>query len=334
MPTDCRLRLRYVLCLTLLLATIGCEDARAHDPRPLLIELDTRSGETLSLRWKTPASISYEARPVVEVDSPCNATAPLAERRLGDAYAGERQYRCPAGSAPVSILIRYRGPNPSLATVVRRISPDGTEQVLLQPGVTKWQAPVGATPPPAAGYLRLGIVHILAGTDHLLFLVCLMILAGTLRRMLIAVTGFTIAHSLTLALATFGLVTVPVVFVEALIALSIVFLAAEIVRADRATLAWRYPGSVAFLFGLLHGLGFANVLGHIGLPAGEATLSLLLFNVGVEVGQLVFLFGLAALAWLVHRLRRPVEPLRWTIVASGCGIAAAFWTVERIAQFG
>ena len=155
-------------------------------------------------------------------------------------------------------------------------------------------------------YVQLGVEHILTGVDHLLFVLCLILLVRSIRKLLATVTAFTVAHSITLAAATLGLVNVPAAPVEATIALSIVFLASELLRAPtrRSAITQTYPWLVAFSFGLLHGLGFAGALAEIGLPHGEIPLALFSFNVGVELGQLAFI---AAVLLLNHVARRLVQ---------------------------
>ena len=150
----------------------------------------------------------------------------------------------------------------------------------------------------AKDYTSLGVRHILEGYDYLLFLACLIMIAGTGRRILITVTGFTVAHSITLALSAFNLLRVPSAPVEAVIALSIVFLASEIAKEPRDTLTYKYPALVSVAFGLLHGLGFASVLRQIGLPQTEIVMGLLFFNIGVEIGQLAFI----AMIILIYKL--------------------------------
>ena len=325
--------LRPLVALAIALSLTSA--ANAHDPRPLTVEV-TASGSSARVKWKTPSSIDFSARPTVFLAEPCTPAGELIERRLSDSFAGERAYDCAAGIGGAQIRIAYPGANPSLATFVRVLRDGESDRVLLQPGETSWEVPRAAgNAGSASSYLRLGVEHILVGVDHLLFLICLMLVARGPKRVLIAVTGFTLAHSVTLALATFGVVTVPVIFVEAMIALSIVFMAAEIVRNDRTTLTWRYPGSIAFVFGLLHGFGFANVLAHIGLPQGQAAAALFLFNVGVELGQIAFLAALFATSLLLRRVLvgSAVEKLHWRPVAVASGTVAAFWTVERIAGF-
>jgi len=189
-------------------------------------------------------------------------------------------------------------------------------------------------------YLVLGVQHIWSGFDHLLFVVCLVVIAGTWRRILTTITGFTIAHSITLALAALNLVRVPIPPVEATIALSILFLATEIARERRDTLTWRYPILVSASFGLLHGFGFASALSEIGLPQTEIPAALLFFNVGVEVGQVIFVGVTLGLIWGISSLLRSVlpkqrdwlsliqKPLAYTV-----GSLAMYWTAARIMSF-
>ncbi len=182
----------------------------------------------------------------------------------------------------------------------------------------------------------LGISHILEGYDHLLFLACLILIAGTGRKILITVTGFTVAHSITLALSALNLVTVSIAPVEAVIALSIVFLATEIAKEPRDTLTYKYPALVSVCFGLLHGFGFASVLKEIGLPQTELATSLLFFNIGVEIGQIMFIFAVIILFKILlaitnisnDKLRKLEVPAAYVV-----GSLASFWMVERVYSF-
>jgi hydrogenase/urease accessory protein HupE len=181
----------------------------------------------------------------------------------------------------------------------------------------------------ASAYLVLGVEHILSGFDHLMFVIGLLFLVGFNRRLLLTVTAFTAAHSLTLASSALGLLTLRPPPVEATIALSIMLVAGEALR-QRETLARRWPALVAFLFGLVHGLGFAGALKEIGLPDTHLSVALLTFNVGVEIGQLMTL----ALAWAVYRLvqRFPAVPQTQARTAAlyGIGSLAAYWTATRV----
>jgi hypothetical protein len=187
----------------------------------------------------------------------------------------------------------------------------------------------------ARRYLDLGIQHILLGLDHLLFVAGLLLLVRGPWMLVKTITAFTLAHSITLALATLGFVTVPSRPVDAAIALSIMFLGAEILRArqGRPGLAARRPWVVAFVFGLLHGLGFAGALTALGLAPGEIPVALLFFNIGVEIGQLMFVGACLALAWALRQLR-VIWP-RWVapLPAYAIGTIAAFWFIERMNGF-
>jgi hydrogenase/urease accessory protein HupE len=191
----------------------------------------------------------------------------------------------------------------------------------------------------AGAYLQLGVEHILSGIDHLLFVLALMLLVTGWKRLVATITAFTVAHSITLAAATLGFVTVPGRPVEACIALSIVFVASEIVRARQGNpgMAQRWPWLVAFIFGLLHGFGFAGVLSEVGLPQNAIPLALAFFNIGVELGQLAFIafvLGLvAASRWVAQRIRVPRPAWAWRVPPYAIGGVAAFWVIQRIAAF-
>jgi hydrogenase/urease accessory protein HupE len=180
----------------------------------------------------------------------------------------------------------------------------------------------------AWAYLVLGVEHILTGFDHLLFVVALLFLVGFNRRLFWTITAFTVAHSLTLALSALGWVTLRQPPVEATIALSIVLVAGEALH-DRTTWSRSWPALVAFLFGLVHGLGFAGALREIGLPGHDLWTALVTFNVGVEVGQ-VFVVGVAYAAWRLFA-RIPHATLARAPALYVIGSVAAFWSIDRIA---
>jgi hypothetical protein len=184
----------------------------------------------------------------------------------------------------------------------------------------------------ARRYLALGVEHILLGTDHLLFVLGLLLIVRGPWRLIKTITAFTLAHSLTLGLATFEVLTLPPAPVDALIALSIVFLAVEILRArqGRTGLTHRLPWLVAFVFGLLHGLGFAGALAAVGLPAREIPTALLFFNLGVEVGQLLFVALVLNLRWALARLPLPRPAWAGPLPAYAIGTLATFWFLQRL----
>ena len=183
-------------------------------------------------------------------------------------------------------------------------------------------------------YTVLGIEHILDGTDHLLFVACLVMIAGTFSKLLWTITGFTFAHSITLFLSALDIVRVPIPPIEASIALSIVFLAMEIAKGDKNSLTYRHPGLVSSSFGLLHGFGFASALMEIGLPQQERVYALLFFNVGVEFGQIIFVLFILVVIWFMNLLWKNSSSLEWSKPVSYIiGTIAMMWLLERIMVF-
>ena len=251
--------------------------------------------------------------------------------------------KCTVGLEGQQIGIHYPLFNPALSTLLRFIpAGDATRTAVLPPDQLDWTVPPSSNWKTVAhDYFLLGAKHIWEGIDHLLFVTGLLMLARTPRRIAVAITGFTIAHSVTLSLSALGVVRLPVPPIEAGIALSILFLAREIARPNSESLARRFPLLVSSLFGLLHGFGFAAALSEAGLPQKEIVSALLLFNIGVEAGQLVFIgivlaliasvFGLARLAGRSHirlSLRR-MEYLGGYVL----GLPASFWFFQRLQAF-
>ncbi len=307
--------------------------AQAHESRPLYIEVTEKAPLTFLVRWKIPPSVKVRNAPDVSMADGCVATTPRPAAGAARGSLRHRSFRCEADPAGTALQIHYPLFNPSVSALVRisRLSGE-THSLLASPQETEVVIPtVESFGSVARDYLALGVQHILGGYDHLLFLVCLLLIAGTGRRILITITGFTIAHSVTLALSALGVVHVPIAPIEAAIALSIVFLAVEIVRGDPNSLTYRYPIAVSSSFGLLHGFGFAAVLGETGLPQTEIPAALLFFNLGVELGQIIFVVGVI----LVYQLARRVTRVRkfQTPAAYAVGALASFWMVQRIAAF-
>jgi hypothetical protein len=181
----------------------------------------------------------------------------------------------------------------------------------------------------------MGTIHILEGADHLLFVFALLLIVTGLMSLFKAITAFTVAHSITLGLATLGMIHLPPAPTEAIIALSIVFLAGEIIhkRQGRMGITERWPWVIAFVFGLFHGLGFAGALSEIGLPQHEVPLALLMFNVGVETGQLLFIAVVLSLMTVLKRLPLRLPQESWRLVPYSIGGLAAYWTVDRVMSF-
>ncbi|MGB5265607.1 MAG: HupE/UreJ family protein [Polyangiales bacterium] len=337
---------RAATLLTLALAATATvtSAAHAHESRPLYLEVTEKAPLLFSVRWKIPPSVDVRNAPEIRMAEGCVAATGEAAVAANRGSVRRRTYRCNVDPAGTALQIRYPAFNPSVSALVRVSRRSGqTHSLLASPEETELIIPeVESFGAVARDYLTLGVKHILEGYDHLLFLVCLMLIAGTGRRILITITGFTIAHSITLALSALGLVRVPIPPVEAAIALSIVFLAVEIVRGDNNSLTYRYPIAVAASFGLLHGFGFAAVLGETGLPQTEIPAALLFFNLGVELGQIAFVFGVVFAYQLIRRAGRAIvnrelsiaglRPLQ-TPTAYAVGILASFWMVQRLETF-
>jgi hydrogenase/urease accessory protein HupE len=221
--------------------------------------------------------------------------------------------------------------------LVRLQRSDGTAQVVrltpLTPAFVVEDAPRWTAV--ATTYLGLGVEHILLGIDHLLFVLAMLLLVRSWGRLVATITAFTVAHSITLALATLGFVHVPPQPVEAAIALSIVFVATEIVhgRMGRTGLTERWPWVVAFAFGLLHGLGFASALREVGLPEQAIPAALLFFNLGVELGQLAFVGVVLVLLASLRSLQLPAPAWSWRLASYSIGAVAMYWTIERVVAF-
>lgn len=308
--------------------------ARADDNRPLSITVIQESPETFRVRWKVPAVI--EARHLPEISqAECLEAGP--RRRSSDALGhwAEVAWHCPSGIADKAIKIIYPKANPNLATIARfhPADKDQPQTVLMLPHETvlTFAAP-GRESGTFRDFIVLGIEHIWIGIDHLLFVAGLVFIARTPRRVLTTVTGFTIAHSITLALSTLDFVRLPIATVEAVIALSIVFLAVEIVKGRRETLTWRRPVVVASAFGLLHGFGFSAALREIGLPQGSFVSSLLAFNCGIEIGQMIFACALLTLFWLFDQIPWKVNKPFPAAKYGGyiIGTTSCFWMFERL----
>jgi hypothetical protein len=308
----------------------------AHEVRPSYLELrEERAGE-FDVLLKTPMRGELRLALVATFSGRAEAVTPMTTRATGDAAVQTWRFR--ALDPLRGQAVRIDGLENTMTDALVRVAfLDGTAWVRrLTP-----QQPAATIPLRQSGwavaalYLRLGVEHILLGIDHLLFVLALLIITRGTWLLVKTVTAFTVAHSITLALATLGYVHVPSAPVEAAIALSIVFVAVEIVhlRQGREGLAARAPWLVAFAFGLLHGFGFAGALSEAGLPDGHVPLALLFFNIGVEIGQLLFIATALGLFAFVRRFH--TFGARWANVAApyAIGSIAMFWVIERVAAF-
>jgi len=340
-------------CLSSLLSVCSCailfllfsSSVSAHEVRPAYLELRQTGADTYDVLWKVPAR-GDNMRLGICVEFPSGTTNVTTPRTLfaNDASTEGWSIKRPGGLTGDEVYIT--GLAATMTDVLVRVEDlDNTTQVTrVTPSSPSF---VVAAAPSALDvtrtYLVLGVEHILFGVDHLLFVLALLILVKGRRKLVGTITAFTIAHSITLAAATLGFVHVPSKPVEATIALSIVFVACEIVhrRSGRSGLTEAWPWVIAFTFGLLHGLGFAGALREVGLPQNAIPLALLFFNIGVEVGQLLFIgLVMAVIALAVHAAKKltrssvtPQFAFKWceAISAYAIGGVAMFWVIQRTA---
>ncbi len=327
---------RSILFLWFLLLFTG--GATGHDARPISIEI-TQQAESPGYDVKIKVPDAIRVPPRLDLPKGCDRKSGHRTSLPGSILV-QSAYLCDALIDGRQIAIRFLTPNPSLSTVLRVSLAGGvSHSTILGPGEERWIVPAQEKADKVAmQYARLGIEHIWFGVDHLLFVLCLLFIAGRSgskrwRRVLVTITGFTVAHSITLVLSALGMVVLPILAVEAVIALSIVFLGLELLRKDQASWTYRYPQSVAMSFGLLHGFGFASVLREIGLPQTELPVALLFFNLGIELGQVMFIAIIMLLGWLVRgRLSGREDAIR-TFAGYLVGMVSSYWLIDRTLAF-
>jgi len=327
----------------------------AHESRPAYLEINESQADVFDITWRRPArgEMVLSMQPVFPKN--CVVQGSIANYFSPGAHVSRWTLKCKGaeargqtGSGPESVpdseaglvghTIYIQGLTQTITDVLVRIQfLDGiTTTQIIKPNDAKltvqgapdsWQV--------ITDYLILGVEHILGGIDHLLFVLCLLLIVRNNWLLVKTITAFTVAHSITLALATLGFVNMPQAPVEAIIALSILFLAVELIKQQqgKSNLAMRAPWIVAFVFGLLHGFGFAGALSEVGLPQSDIPLALLMFNLGVEVGQLMFI-AVVIVAILIWKRFTSVQ-LIWLprTTAYGIGALSSFWVISRVAIF-
>jgi len=330
--------------LLLLVATLlltAAAPARADEFKPAYLQLTQVGQDTYDVLWKIPAIDEFTVLKVKpQFPNGTEAVTPVRSTYSRGVVVQRWRIRVPGGldgkAVAFSQLSAIR-----IDVLARFVRLDGSVQLArILPITPRFvAAPRPARLDVVETYTILGIEHILSGFDHLLFVLALVLLVQGTRRLLLTITAFTVAHSLTLAGATLGWVHVPGPPVEAAIALSIVFVASEIVhtRQGRSSVTQRYSWVVAFTFGLLHGFGFAGALAEVGLPPASIPIALLFFNVGVEIGQVMFVSAvMAAIAvgWRAgQRLRFTPPAWHWRIAPYAIGAVASCWLVQRVVAF-
>ena len=333
--------LRVLILLVLAVFSGGQTQAHALDPGYL--EITPFGGDSYRVFFRLPdvqgQPMTIEGRLPDTCDPPTGPTPNID----GRAWAKTWVAACDGGLAGQMITID--GLEDTQTDVLVRVTLDGTPTVTARLTASQTSYVIPTDPGPwdvMASYFPLGVTHILEGIDHLLFVFALLLLIPDGWRLVGAITAFTAAHSLTMGAATLGVVTLPGPPVEAIIALSIMFVASELLkrREGQMLLSERYPWIVSFSFGLLHGFGFAGALQEIGLPQGDVPLALLAFNLGVEAGQLMFVAAILSIGWVAGQMvPRFVEGMRTpgrlpaTCAAYLIGGISAYWFLERIAAF-
>ena len=312
------------------------EQTWAHEMRPGYLEIREITQASYTVLWKVPMRGNMRLQLDPQFPDQCNEAISPAARSAGGALITSWTIQCESGLADERVVIA--GLENTLTDVLARVQHlDGAVQTTrITPGepsftITGSQSKLALS----ATYLWLGIEHILLGIDHLLFVLALLLIVSGVRRLVWTITAFTVAHSITLAGATLGYLHVPQQPVEAIIALSILFLATEFVhsRRGRPGYAERWPWLVAFIFGLLHGFGFAGALAETGLPEHAIPFALVFFNIGVELGQLAFVAFVLISGWLIHRMKVfPLKRAEMTAIYV-IGSIAAYWTIERVTGF-
>ena len=328
---------RWLALIYLLGLFLTPANGLAHESRPAYLEINETEAGIYDILWKRPMRGDRVLSLHPRFPSHCRGITPPATYNSPGANLERQTLDC-GESGLIGKTIRIDGLSTTLTDVLARVSfLDGhTQTALISPSNPSFVIQGSqSTIQVSRQYLVLGIEHILGGIDHLLFVLGLLLIVRGVGLLLKTITAFTIAHSITLAMATLGFVNVPQAPVEAVIALSILFLATELAKQQKGNpgLTARYPWVVALSFGLLHGFGFAGALSEVGLPQTDIPLALLFFNVGVEVGQLMFVAVVLLARWLIQILKVSWPVWVEQIPAYAIGTLAAFWCIERVARF-
>lgn len=328
--------MKRAICIFVLLAVVASR-AFAHEVRPAYLEMHQSDTDTYDVLWKVPGR-GEDLRLALYVGLPAgctNVTAPRASM-ANHAYTERWTARCAGGLTGGTIHIA--GLSATATDVLVRLELlDGTTQVtrITSSAPSFVVAAAASAMGVARTYTVLGVEHILSGIDHLLFVLALLIITRGGWKLVKTVTAFTVSHSITLTLAALGYIHVPQRPVEATIALSIVFVAREILRDRQGCVGVtaRAPWIVALTFGLMHGLGFASGLSEAGLPDGHIPTALLFFSLGVETGHVLFIGAVLSLIALALRFKLPAPQWAELVPPYAIGSVAMFWVIQRIAAF-
>lgn len=311
---------------------------KAHEVRPALLEVKELSPGVYDIMFKIPAIGNQVIKLSTKFPDNFEPIGPVIPILKPGALVSRFTLKSTAGESLFGKEIFFEGlTSLQIDVLVTMEFADGsTISGIVQPKSPIFKVPDrGSTSQVAGSYFQMGVFHILSGTDHLLFVFALMLIVINYKKLLKTITAFTLAHSITLALAALGIVNVPSAPTEAIIALSIVFLSLEIINVKKGlpSITAKYPWSIAMIFGLFHGLGFAGALSEIGLPPHEIPIALLMFNLGVEAGQIMFLAVALLAKVLILKLSIPWPEWSWKVLPYAIGSLAAFWVLQRTLSF-
>ncbi len=328
---------QIALTLCLVCCMLASRGAVADEFRPALLQVTETEQGWYSITWKVPLKNGRALAIVPSLPEHFKQMGPASRRVFQGSSIEESTWSVETGSL-IGGTIEIKGLTAIPIDVIVQIDlADGTEHsAILRPASPSYLVPDRATKWTVAGsYWKIGTIHILEGYDHLLFVLALLLIVPNLWLLFKTITAFTIAHSISLALATLGVLNMPGAPTEAVISLSILFLAVEIIRSrqHQMTLTVQYPWLVALAFGLVHGLGFAGALAEVGLPQSDIPIALFMFNVGVETGQILFVCVVLLLIAALRRVPVTWPQGSWRLAPYAIGSIAAFWTVERVAAF-
>ncbi|MFT5572516.1 MAG: hydrogenase/urease accessory protein HupE [Cryomorphaceae bacterium] len=351
------LRVSFLLMLVLL-----PEASHADEFQPLAVRINLTAGNVESgflyqVETRTPNDRRLKQSPRAILDSSCQRVSDTLSKLGNRGYKRQEAYKCPKSLHGTEVSIMYPNANPGLSTLLAIDHGQGeSATTALAAHQSGWTIPATLSSAQHGWqYFKLGFEHLLGGFDHLLFISCLLFIClGNTRKLIWTVTAFTVAHSISLGLSAFGKIVVNVAAIETIIALSIAYLASDIARhiigntssalapespshsalAPEESLSYRYPASIAAIFGLFHGLGFANILNEYGLPNSDMLVALFSFNLGIEVGQLIFVSAILTTIWLISLLYKGFkQSMTQGTSALLCsyviGAVALFWTIER-----
>ena len=329
--------LGWVPLLLLLVGLFPSVHANADEIRPALLDIKEQSTGLFAVTWKVPTRNGQALAIAPKLPVSLERVGSPSEQDVAGARVIHTTYKNNSDSLTgQTIVIEGLSVLGTDVLLLVQLKDGSQHSAILRPASPAFTIPLEASKLKiAADYWRMGTIHILEGADHLLFVLALLLIVDGLGPLLKAVTAFTVAHSITLALATLGVIHLPPAPTEAIISLSILFLAAEIVHKHNGQmgLTERWPWLIAFSFGLFHGLGFAGALSEIGVPQAAVPLALLMFNVGVETGQLLFIAVVLVLLALLKRLPLTAPEGAWRVPPYAIGSLAAFWTIQRVMSF-